>query len=224
MSIGSVRTGAASSCSCGRNNVRRVSRFIVSALTALGLLFIAVTFTPVNFWWTAYLAGPWNDPGGQVLVVPGGDAWQGAIGFSSYLRSVYAVRAWKQGGFRTVVVCGAGGAGQPSTAEQMRDFMVFQGIPAAAVIVETKSRSTRENAVQSKTLLDQLRGKKVLLTSDYHMFRAYRAFRKAGSDVQPRPFPDAIKASMSWTSRWPVFLGLCIETTKIAYYLVRGWI
>ena len=73
-------------------------------------------------------------------------------------------------------------------------------------------------------LLDQLAGPKVLLTSDYHMFRAYRAFRKAGIDVQPRPFPDAIKQSMSRMNRWPVFLGLCTETTKIAYYFMRGWI
>ena len=204
--------------------MRRAIRFIVSLLAVIGLLFIAVSSTPINFWWTNYLAGAWNDPRGEVLIVPGGDAWQDSIGFSSYLRSVYAVRVWKQGGFRTVVVCGAGSAGQPSIAEQMRDFMVFEGIPAAAILVETESHSTRENAVHSKELLDKLSGRKVLLTSDYHMYRAYRAFRKAGIDVQARPFPDAIKLSMSWTNRWPVFLGLCIETTKIAYYFVRGWI
>jgi uncharacterized SAM-binding protein YcdF (DUF218 family) len=204
--------------------MRRAARFVVSLLAAIGLLYVVVSFTPINFWWTNYLAGAWNDPEGEVLVVLGGDALQDSIGFSSYLRSVYAVRAWKQGGLRTVVVCGGGSSGQPSTAEQMRDFMVFEGIPAAAVIVETKSQSTRENAVQSKMLLDQLGGRKVLLTSDYHMFRAYRAFRKAGIDVQPRPFPDLIKLSTSWANRWGVFLGLCVETTKIAYYFLRGWI
>jgi hypothetical protein len=56
------------------------------------------------------------------------------------------------------------------------------------------------------------------------MFRAYRAFRKAGIDVQPCPFPDALKQSTSRANRWAVFLGLCIETSKIAYYFARGWI
>jgi len=205
--------------------VRKGARFIVGVLAAIGLLFVLVTFTPINFWWASHLAGAWNDPVGEILIVPGGDSVQGSIGFSSYWRSVYAVRAWKEGGFRTVVVCGGGGtAGQPSIAEQMRDFMVAEGIPASAVRVETESRSTHENAFKSKLLLDQLSGRKVLLTSDYHMFRAYRAFRKAGIDLQPRPFPDAIKQSMSRLNRWPVFLGLCMETGKIGYYFVRGWI
>jgi uncharacterized SAM-binding protein YcdF (DUF218 family) len=205
--------------------VRKGARFVVGVLAAIGFLFVLVTLTPINFWWASHLSGAWNDPTGDVLIVPGGDSVQGAIGFSSYWRSVYAMRAWKQGVFHTVLVCGGGGSdGQPSIAEQMRDFMVAEGVPAAAVRVETESQSTHENALKSKSLLDQLPGRKVLLTSDYHMFRAYRAFRKAGIDVQPRPFPDAIKQSMSRLNRWPVFLGLCMETGKIAYYFARGWI
>lgn len=204
--------------------MRQAARFIVTVLAAIGFLFVFVTFTPINFWWANYLAGPWNDPVGEVLVVPGADAIDNTIGFSSYLRSVYAVLVWKQGGFRAIVVCGRGSAGQPAVAEQMRDFIVSQGVPMAAVRVETESHSTHENALKSKPILDQLAGRKVLLTSDYHMFRAYRAFRKVGIDVQPRPFPDAIKQSTSRANRWPVFLGLCIETSKIAYYFVRGWI
>ena len=205
--------------------MRKAARFIVAVLAAIGFLFVLVTFTPINFWWANYLAGPWNDPVGDVLIVAGADAIDSTIGFSSYLRSVYAVLVWKEGRFRSVVVCGGGSDhGQTSVAEQMRDFMVSQGVPAAAVRVETESHSTHENALKSKPILDQLAGRKVLLTSDYHMFRAYRTFLKAGIDVQPRPFPDALKQSTSRANRWPVFLGLCTETGKIAYYFVRGWI
>lgn len=204
--------------------MRKAVRILVTVLAVIGFLFVVVTITPINFWWTNQLAGSWNNPAGDVLVVPGADALEDIIGYSSYLRSAYAVRAWKEGGFRTVVVCGGGETGKPSTAEEMRDFMVAEGIPATAVRVENESTSTRENALKSKPLLDQLAGRKILLTSDYHMFRAYRAFRKAGIDVQPSPFPDAIKQSMSWANRWSVFLGLCKETVKIAYYFLRGWI
>jgi uncharacterized SAM-binding protein YcdF (DUF218 family) len=204
--------------------VKKAVRFVFHILAVIGLLFLVVTLTPLDGWWANYLAGPWNDPKGEVLVVLGSDTVKDSIGLSSYWRSVYAVRVWKQGGFRTVVVSGGSNGSQPSIAEQMRDFMVSQGIPAAAIQVETESHSTRENALKSKPLLDRLGGKKVLLTSDYHMFRAYRAFRKAGIDVQPNPFPDSLKQAASWETRWPAFLGLCKETTKIAYYFVRGWI
>ena len=49
--------------------MRRASRFIVSVLAAIGLLFVVATFTPITTWWANYLSGPWNDPGGEVLVV-----------------------------------------------------------------------------------------------------------------------------------------------------------
>ena len=204
--------------------MRKLTRSVVNVLAVIGLLFVVATFTPLDGWWAYRLAGAWNDPSGEVLVVLGGDTVRDVIGFSSYWRSVYALRVWRQGGFRNVVVCGGGNNEQGSTAAQMRDFMVTQGIPAAAIQVETQSRNTRENALNSKALLDQLPGRKVLLTSDYHMFRAYRTFRKAGIDVWPRPFPDALKQSSSLANRWQVFVGLCGETAKIGYYFLRGWI
>jgi uncharacterized SAM-binding protein YcdF (DUF218 family) len=204
--------------------VKTAARFVSRILAAIGLLFVVVTFTPLDEWWANRLAGTWNDPKGEVLVVLGGDTVKDSIGLSSYWRSVYAVRMWKQGGVRSVVVCGGSNGSEPSIAGQMRDFMVSQGIPAAAIRVETESQSTRTNALNSKPLLEQLGGQKVLLTSDYHMFRAYRAFRKAGIDIQPSPFPDSLKQAASWETRWPAFLGLCVEQAKIAYYFVRGWI
>ena len=64
----------------------------------------------------------------------------------------------------------------------------------------------------------------VLLTSDYHMYRALRVFQKAGLNVAPRPFPDIVKRSSSLTERWPAFFELWEESVKTAYYWFRGWI
>jgi uncharacterized SAM-binding protein YcdF (DUF218 family) len=204
--------------------MRRAGRWITRALTALGFLLVLVTLTPLDSWWIKLLAGPGNDPKGEVLVVLGGDSIKDVIGESSYWRSVYAVRAWREGGFREVVVTGGSLHGEVPAAERMRDFMVSQGIPVSAIIVEGESHSTRENALKSKALLDNLSGRKVLLSSDYHMFRAARVFRKAGIDIAPRPLPDASKQIGAWKDRWPVFWGLCLETAKIGYYFARGWI
>ena len=64
----------------------------------------------------------------------------------------------------------------------------------------------------------------MLLTSDFHMYRAQRTFKKAGLDVLPRPFPDVRKRATSLLGRWEAFLDLTYETAKIVGYYVRGWI
>jgi uncharacterized SAM-binding protein YcdF (DUF218 family) len=190
----------------------------------LGILFVVVTITPLDSWWATALAGPWDDPSGDVLIVLGGSFEDyGTIGGSSYWRSVYALQAWREGGFREVLVTG-GGLKDNSIAETMRDFLICHGVPHQVIRVETRANSTRENALYTKELLAGAPGRKILLTSDYHMFRAHRAFRKVGLDVLPRPYPDVRKRASSWLGRWPGFLDLVGETTKIAYYFVRGWI
>ena len=94
--------------------------------------------------------------------------------------------------------------------------------------METASDNTRENALFVQKLLASAPprpgSRLVLMTSDYHMFRAWRAFRKAGLTVLPRPIPDGGKRAGSWWRRWPVFLDLAQESVKIAYYYGRGWI
>jgi len=97
-------------------------------------------------------------------------------------------------------------------------------VPRNAAEIETQSRSTHQNALYVTELLASVPGRKVLLTSDYHMFRAHRASKKAGLDVLSRPFPDARKRASEWSGRWPAFLDLAVETLKIGYYFARGWI
>jgi len=159
-----------------------------------------------------------------VLIVLGGDSIKDVLGWSSYWRSVYAVRAMREGGWRAVLISGGSTGGDQPAAERIGEFMMSQGIPVSVILVETESQSTRENALKSKAILAQLPGRKVLMTSDYHMFRAARVFRKAGIDIDPRPLPDAAKQIGSWENRWPVFLGLCVETAEIGYYFSRDWI
>lgn len=192
-------------------------------LAALGLLLVLISATPAVNWIARALAGPWTDSRAGVLIVLGGNSAPDGvvIGESSYWRAVYGVLAWKEGGFRQVVLSGG-----TSTVEPMKRFMVSEGVPEAAIRLESRSNSTRENALFTRQLLtdaDTASGC-VLLTSDYHMYRAWRAFRKAGLQTVPRPFPDAIKRGQTWRLRWGVFLDLALEGLKIAGYTARDWI
>ena len=205
-------------------------RVCVSALALLGLAVVLVTFTPLVGWWAVQLAGPWTDPRGDVLIVLTGDILSnGIIGETSYWRGAYAVMAWREGGWRQVIVSGGGAkeGGERASlpvGEAMKMFLETGGIPPDAILAESQSMSTRESALNLARILPQVPGRKILLTSDYHMYRAVRALRKAGIVVIPRPIPDATKRAGSWNLRWEVFQDLLIETSKIAYYRGRGWI
>lgn len=198
--------------------LRAFFRHVRAALAVLGLLLLTVTFTPLVNWWTRVLAGPWHAPQGDILIVLASDGGGPMVGEYSYWRSVYAVHAWRGGTFRQAVLSGRG------AVQAMRDFLVCQGVPASSILLEDQSNSTRQNALATARLLAASPGRKVLLTSDYHMFRAHRAFRKAGLEVLPSPFPDAGKRSTSFARRWNVFLDLATESAKILYYFTRAWI
>jgi uncharacterized SAM-binding protein YcdF (DUF218 family) len=200
-------------------------RILVRACAALGLMVVLVTFTPLVGWWTVQLAGPWTDARGDVLIVLTGNILSnGIIGEPSYWRSAYTVMAWREGGWRQVIVSGGGGGASLPVGEGMKIFLETGGIPPGAILTESQSLSTRESAQNLARILAQTPGRKILLTSDYHMFRAVRALRKTGLIVIPRPIPDAAKRAGSWNLRWDVFQDLLIETSKIAYYWGRGWI
>lgn len=193
-------------------------KIVRAVLAAIGLFYILVTVTPVDRWWINALCGPIGQPKGDVLILLGGDAVADVIGYESYWRAVYGVRAWRGDNFREIFISGASAAGP------MRDFMTAAGVPASAIRIETASTSTHENALFTARALASTTGKKVLFTSDYHSFRSCRAFRKAGMDVECESFPDLYKQVGRWQYRWGIFLSLLVESAKVGWYSVRGWI
>jgi uncharacterized SAM-binding protein YcdF (DUF218 family) len=180
--------------------------------------------TPIAYWWATALAGPWHDPKGDILIVLGGGVLaNGQIGENSYWRAIYGAMAYREGGFREVIVSGGDAAGA-GTGAPIRDYLRCQGIAEDRIVLEDRSSNTRENAVFTSQMLRGKQGRFVLLTSDYHMYRAWRAFRKAGVDVHPRPIPDIRRRALSIAGRWPACLELAEETAKIVYYWWQGWI
>jgi len=196
----------------------------VRILASVGALFLLATVTPIDYWWATTLSEDWNDPPGDVLIVLGGSTLDyGMVGGSSYWRGVYATLCYRRAAYRTIVVSG-GPEGGSSAAMALRQFLLGQGVPGEVIQLEERSTTTRENALYTAEVLRGKPGRKMLLTSDYHMYRAVRAFRKAGLDVVSLPFPDVRKRVNSWRGRWPAFLDLVQETAKIGYYYARGWI
>jgi uncharacterized SAM-binding protein YcdF (DUF218 family) len=210
-----MRTDAAAR----RHPLRRLASAAWTVLALIGLLFVVVSSTPLVIWWGGVLGGDWSTPRGEIMIVLGGsDIGPGVLGTNSYWRSVYATRFYQEGGIREIVISGS------SVAPAMKDYLVSHGVPGGIIRTEDASHSTRENAVNTARLLAGVPGRKLLVTSDYHMYRAARTFRKAGLDILQRPFPDVRKRGSTWMGRWPAFLDLVVESAKIGYYSARGWI
>jgi len=199
--------------------VSRGLRWIARVFFCLGFVLAAATLVPPQ-WYGGFLTGPWTEPRGNVLVVLGSDALDnGSLGENTFWRCVFAADVWRDSGFKQLVV-----SGDAVTTAAMRDYLVWRGVPREAIVTEDRSSSTRENAVNTAKVAGGMTGPFVLLTSDFHMWRASRAFAKAGMKIAPRPAPDMFKRSRDWRNRWKIFLELTGEFVKIGYYRMRGWI
>jgi len=199
-------------------SLARTGRWLGNLLAAIGLIMVLATVTPVDSWWAHAYSGSIEQPRGDILIVlSAARDDEGLVSFSSYWRARYALRAWQSGGFQKVVVTGGGGPG-------IANFLQAEGVPRQAIVAEWQSQSTRENGINTARLVASMPGKKVLLTSDFHMYRAIRVFRKLGVDVTPMPVPDVLKSAKHWDARFPAFETLVVESTKIVYYRLHGWI
>ena len=200
------------------NAPRTACGWLARLLAAIGLIMVLATVTPIDRWWAHAYSGPIEQPRGDVLILlsAAGDS-EGGISYSSFWRARYAVLAWQSGGFQKIVVSGGGGPG-------IANFLVAEGVPRQAIVPEWQSQSTHENGINTACLVANMPGRKVLLTSDFHMYRAVRVFRKLGIQVTPMPIPDVLKSEEHWNARFPDFETMVLESVKIAYYKIHGWI
>ena len=101
-------------------------------------------------------------------------------------RVSHAVELFRQG-FSPALVLSGGGTGEEPEAEVMRRWALADGVPAAALAVERRSRDTLGNARETAALLHAHRRRTVILVSDRaHLPRAALLFRLAGVDVVGR--------------------------------------
>jgi uncharacterized SAM-binding protein YcdF (DUF218 family) len=193
-------------------------KWLTLFFAAIGLITVLVLSTPIVSWWARAYAGPIEQPRGDVLILlsAAGDD-HGGISYSSYWRARQALLAWQTGGFKKIVVSGGGGTG-------IVNFLAGQGVPRDAIVAEWASLSTRENGIATARLIAGMPGKRVLLTSDFHMFRALRVFRKLHIEVTPMPVPDVLHSTEHWNGRFQAFETMLVESAKILDYAVRGWI
>ena len=109
-------------------------------------------------------------------------------------RLIGAARAYREHGFRWVVVTGI----HQEYVNGMADLLVELGVPRDRILFDPDAHSTRDNAKNSKRILEGHPEVKqvVLVTSATHMKRAEAYFREEGLAVTP--FPVAYESALSW--------------------------
>ncbi|MDR2620582.1 MAG: YdcF family protein [Propionibacteriaceae bacterium] len=99
-----------------------------------------------------------------------------------------------------LVVSGGRGRDEPrSEADAMSEYLVEHGVPAAEIVKEDTSRTTRENINNTKAILEAkgCRGKVIAVTNNFHAFRAATLMRRA---KLPGQAVGAATASYFWPS------------------------
>jgi len=80
------------------------------------------------------------------------------------------------------------GGGAPPEAPRIKSLLTEWGMPAEQILLEQESLSTRENALNSRTLLAPMGIERILLvTTAMHMPRAAASFTEAGFQVSAFP-------------------------------------
>ena len=129
-----------------------------------------------------------------ILVLGGGVEHQQHPGHLPHLNGAaarvwYAARLYHAGKAPLLLLTGGDpdpGRDAGSEAQAMRELLLDLGVPARAMLLEGRSRDTRENARNAARMLGARGVHRVLLvTSALHMRRALALVRRAGLDAVP---------------------------------------
>ena len=180
-------------------------------------------------------------PVADAVVVLGGAIGPGPPGWpypdlgAAADRIWHAARVYHAGKAKRLILSGGHLAWQgerPSEAGAMSQLLTDLGVPAGALVLDERSRNTRENALYSAELIRTLGIERVLLvTSALHMPRALASFRAAGVEAMPAPTDFEVMPQPAHPLRWlPDAEALAGSTRALKEYLGwwvywwRGWV
>lgn len=109
----------------------------------------------------------------------------------SIYRCLHAAELYHRGPRCPIMLSGGHAPHEPDSpplSHLMREFMVKLGVEADDLLVEDRSTTTYENAVQCYKLLDARQVRRIVLVTDAsHMKRAASCFASVGFTVVPAP-------------------------------------
>ena len=128
-----------------------------------------------------------------------------------------AIDYWERNPNAYIIVCGGlGNRAIITEAEAMSRFLVARGIPQEKILLEEMSTSTYENLVFAKEILEEhFQGdfRAVVITNDFHIYRAVQMARGIGLDV------SRVGAHTDWYS---ILVNYLREMLAVTHFWVFG--
>jgi uncharacterized SAM-binding protein YcdF (DUF218 family) len=176
----------------------KITLFFASVFGALALTVWGVT---------SYLAiddlAKCNAPDPLVVACAPAEAIVAVSGGDTPARADEAIRLYLDGWAPTLVFSGAAlDTTGPSNAEAMRRQAIAAGVPESAILIDSDSMDTAQNASRTFSLLADKR-RIILVTSPYHQHRASLEFEHVfgqGVDIINHPTPN----DRMWPETWYV--------------------
>ncbi len=133
------------------------------------------------------------EPADAIIAVSGGD---------TAARATEAIKLYQNGWAKWLVFSGAAAdKSGPSNALVMKQLAIDAGVSPSSILIEEQSETTKENAEETKSILDQHEIKSVILvTSAYHERRATLEFNKRALGITVRSHPVA--TDKHWSKLW----------------------
>lgn len=151
----------------------RFKRYLLIALCALavaGLIWCITAFVKIN---SARTTEPMQKADAGIIL--GMAMWgeQPSPGLKERLD--YGLKLFKEGKFSTIIV--SGGLDKPgykyTEAQGMRNYLVGQGVPEEAILLDNKSTSTYENLLFSQDIMqEKALSTAIIVTHSFHGRRA----------------------------------------------------
>jgi uncharacterized SAM-binding protein YcdF (DUF218 family) len=171
-------------------------------LIILGIIAALLIPNGLALWIFAYGTRDAAQPADVIVILGSGARRDGTPSFA-YLRRIRHAVALYERGYAPYLLC-TGGATQwmpISEGESCANYLRGIGIPPEDVLVDNLSMSTEENAIEAAHIMRE-RGfdTAVLVSDNFHLFRAELLFRAEGITVYPSPAQSTSGALSAFTA------------------------
>ena len=181
---------------------------IIKKILIFGALIFALLFI-INAIRIYQYATEYTEENSDVAIVLGAGTKNSQLSPVFKERINHAIYLYKNQFVSEVILTGGHGEGQKlADSEIAKDYMMKLGIPAESIHIETNSRFTYENLMESRIIMDSLGFSTVLLVSDpLHMKRSTELAASFEINCQPSPTQTSM-----YRSKWPKFTFLMYES------------
>lgn len=206
---------------CYSNSMRKVRKpfyknWRLYVLSALAALFFLEAFLVLS---VVVNAKRLNAPEpADVLIVLGAQVYRDGSPSPALRRRLNVAVALYEGGYAdTIITTGAQGGNEPMPeADAMKAYLVANGVPQDAVLCDPNSYNTIQNITNAKAIM-RAEGfsTAIVVTSDYHLWRALSICKKAGV--------PATGAGSQNAETWPMAVRNCLQETAswVKYSLTK---